>query len=54
MKYSLFAAALVVFFLAGCESKPGEGKPGQYPPSLYADPETGERLGAPAGQAAER
>ena len=50
MKYSLFAAALVVFFLVGCSSEPGDGKAGQYPPSLYSDPETGERLGAEAGQ----
>lgn len=45
MKYSIFAAALIALFLAGCG---GEGKPGQYPPSLYED-EKGERLGAPAG-----
>ena len=50
MKYSLFAAALVVMFLIGCSSSPGDGKEGQYPPSLYEDPESGERLGAPAGQ----
>lgn len=48
MRYALFLAALLtMFFLVGCS---GEGKPGQYPPSLYTDPETGERLGAPAGQ----
>lgn len=47
MKYSLFIAALLALFLVGCG---GEGKPGQYPPSLYEDPESGERLGAPAGQ----
>ncbi|MCH9638654.1 MAG: hypothetical protein K0U40_04075 [Betaproteobacteria bacterium] len=45
MKYSLFIAALLAMFLVGC----GGEKPGQYPPSLYED-ETGERLGAPAGQ----
>jgi hypothetical protein len=45
MKYSLFIAALFTFFLVGC----GGEKPGQYPPSLYEDPESGERLGAPAG-----
>jgi hypothetical protein len=45
MKYSIFAAALIALFLAGCG---GEGKPGQYPPSLYED-EKGERLGAPPG-----
>ncbi len=50
MKYSLFAAALVVLFLVGCESQTGDGKPGQYPPSSYVDPESGERLGADAGQ----
>ncbi len=54
MKYSLFAAALIVLFLVGCSSDVGSGKEGQYPPSLYADPDTGERLGAPAGDAANR
>ncbi|MCP5275129.1 MAG: hypothetical protein H6936_09820 [Burkholderiales bacterium] len=48
MKYSLFIAALFALFLVGCGG--GEGKPGQYPPSLYEDPESGERLGAPAGK----
>ncbi|HQU63662.1 MAG: hypothetical protein IT525_07855 [Nitrosomonas sp.] len=48
MKYSLFIAALLAMFLVGCSG--GEGKPGQYPPSLYEDPESGERLGAPAGK----
>ncbi|SET45430.1 hypothetical protein SAMN05216326_12816 [Nitrosomonas marina] len=47
MKYSLFIAALLAMFLVGCGGD--GGKPGQYPPSLYED-ETGERLGAPAGQ----
>ena len=48
MKYSLLIAALfTMFFLVGCGG--GEGKPGQYPPSLYED-ESGERLGAPSGQ----
>ena len=53
MKYSLFIAALFTMsmFLVGCG---GEGKPGQYPPSLYEDPDSGERLGAPAGDAANR
>ena len=46
MKYSLFIAALLTLFLVGC----GDPKPAQYPPSLYEDPESGERLGAPAGQ----
>ena len=50
MKYSLFAAALIVFFLVGCSSDVGDGKEGQYPPSSYVDPDSGERLGAPAGQ----
>ena len=49
MKYSLFAAALVVLFLVGCSSDPGEGKLGQYPPSSYVDPDSGDRLGAPPG-----
>jgi len=48
MKYSLFIAALFAFFVVGCGG--GEGKPGQYPPSLYEDPDSGERLGAPAGK----
>ena len=38
MKYSLLAAALVLM-LTGCDQlrqkEPGEGKPGQYPPSLW-------------------
>lgn len=50
MKYALFIAALFTFLLVGCESDTGDGKPGQYPPSLYADPDSGERLGADAGQ----
>lgn len=33
MKYSLFAAALVVLFLVGC----GDPKPGQYPPGFMDD-----------------
>ncbi|MCB1936324.1 MAG: hypothetical protein KDF59_10320 [Nitrosomonas sp.] len=48
MKYSLFIAALFTFFLVGCGGD--GGKPGQYPPSLYEDPDTGERLGADSGQ----
>jgi hypothetical protein len=39
MKYSLLAAALVTLTFTACdqmkEHKPGEGKPGQYPPSLW-------------------
>ena len=54
MKYSLFAAALIVFFLIGCSSDSSDGKLGQYPPSSYVDPDSGERLGAPAGDAANR
>ena len=50
MKYSLFAAALVVLFLVGCSSDSSDGKLGQYPPSSYVDPDSGERLGAEAGQ----
>lgn len=38
MKYSLLAAALVLI-LTGCDQmrqkETGEGKPGQYPPSLW-------------------
>ena len=50
MKYTLLAAVLITFTfsMTGCGKEPGEGKPGQYPPSLYKD-ESGERLGAPAG-----
>lgn len=34
MKYTLIvAAAFLAMFLVGCSSEPGEGKPGQYPPS---------------------
>ncbi len=34
MKYTpLVAAAFLVLFLVGCSSEPGDGKPGQYPPS---------------------
>jgi hypothetical protein len=39
MKYSLLAAALATLVFTGCdqmrEKTPGEGKPGQYPPSLW-------------------
>ena len=39
MKYSLLAAALVTLAFSACdqmkEHKAGEGKPGQYPPSLW-------------------
>ncbi len=39
MKYSLLAAALVTLTFSACdqmkEHKAGEGKPGQYPPSLW-------------------
>lgn len=51
MKYTLLATVLIAFSLSmtGCSKEPGEGKPGQYPPSLYKD-DSGERLGAPAGQ----
>ncbi len=39
MKYSLLAIALATLTLTACdqmkEHKPGEGKPGQYPPSLW-------------------
>ena len=34
MKYThIVAAALLALFLVGCSSDPGDGKPGQYPPS---------------------
>lgn len=50
MKYSLLAIAFIAFtataILAGC----GEPKPYNKPPSLYKDPESGERLGADAGK----
>ena len=39
MRYSLIAIALVTLALTACdqfkEHKPGDGKPGQYPPSLW-------------------
>jgi hypothetical protein len=39
MKYSLLAAALVTLAFSACDQMkqhtPGEGKPGQYPPSLW-------------------
>ena len=53
MKYSLFATALIALFLVGLVGCGDGGKPGQYPPSSYESDE-GERLGAPAGQAADR
>ncbi len=34
MKYSLIAVFLMAFMLTACK---GEGKPGQYPPSLYKE-----------------
>ncbi|SFE54532.1 hypothetical protein [Nitrosomonas sp. Nm166] len=36
MKYSLFAVVLITLILTACG---GEGKPGQYPPSLYKERE---------------
>ncbi len=36
MKYSLFAVVLFALMLTACK---GEGKPGQYPPSLYKERE---------------
>ena len=36
MKYSLFAVVLMTLMLTACK---GEGKPGQYPPSLYKERE---------------
>lgn len=36
MKYSFFAAVLIALMLTACK---GEGKPGQYPPSLYKERE---------------
>ena len=65
MKYSLLAAALVLV-LTGCDQlrqkEPGEGKPGQYPPSLWekregqvsdADIEAAQKAEAEAAAAAE-
>lgn len=62
MKYSLLAAALVTLVLTGCDQmrqkEPGEGKPGQYPPSLWdkregqvsdADIEAAQKAEAEAG-----
>jgi len=50
MKFKLLATILFVLtssaLLYGC----GEPKPYNKPPSLYEDPESGERLGAPAGK----
>lgn len=37
MKYSLFAVVLMTLMLTACSG--GEGKPGQYPPSLYKERE---------------
>ena len=64
MKYSLLAAALVTLTFSACdqmkEHKPGEGKPGQYPPSLWekregqlsgADIEAAQKDAAGGGQA---
>ncbi len=34
MKYSYIAAVLIALMLIACK---GEGKPGQYPPSLYKE-----------------
>jgi hypothetical protein len=63
MKYSLLAAALVTLILTGCDQlrqkTPGEGKPGQYPPSLWekregqvsdADIEAAQKADAAAAQ----
>ncbi len=36
MKYSLIAVVLIAIMLTACK---GEGKPGQYPPSLYKERE---------------
>ncbi len=36
MKYSFIAVVLVALMLTACK---GEGKPGQYPPSLYKERE---------------
>ena len=65
MKYSLLAAALVLV-LTGCDQlrqkEPGEGKPGQYPPSLWekregqvsdVDIEAAQKAEAEAAAAAE-
>ena len=49
MKYTLLAACLLAFTSTAVLSGCGEPKPYNKPPSLYKD-ESGERLGAPAGQ----
>ncbi|UJP05393.1 MAG: hypothetical protein LZF61_11280 [Nitrosomonas sp.] len=45
MKYTLLAAVLIAFTftLTACGKEPGEGKPGQYPPSLYKDSKEGDK-----------
>ncbi|SEN70184.1 hypothetical protein [Nitrosomonas marina] len=50
MRYTFLVTILLVLagtaLLSGC----GEPKPYNKPPSLYEDPESGERLGAPPGK----
>ena len=50
MKYSLLAIAFIAFTATAILSGCGEPKPYNKPPSLYKDPESGERLGAEAGK----
>ena len=50
MKYTIFAAVLLAFVSTAALSGCGEPKPYNKPPSLYKDPDSGERLGAPAGK----
>lgn len=50
MKYTLLAAVFLAFASTAVLSGCGEPKPYNKPPSLYQDPESGERLGAPAGK----
>lgn len=50
MKYTLLAAVLLAFTSTAVLSGCGEPKPYNKPPSLYKDPQTGERLGAEPGK----
>ncbi|MDE2387679.1 MAG: hypothetical protein KGN35_01115 [Betaproteobacteria bacterium] len=50
MKYTILAAVLLAFTFTAALSGCGEPKPYNKPPSLYKDPQTGERLGAESGK----
>ncbi len=57
MKYThIVAAALLALFLVGCSSDPGDGKPGQYPPSqnVLEDREGMSELNAALEETAEQ